>query len=323
MPNIQTWKTSTSTFGAAERTERWNETLHRIHLPPAQAIGPLAHAHLEAEVISVTSPQGLEFTRIKASPQTLSGKLSPQPYSLWITLLQAKSFSLRHNGRTIPARRGDILFGSTGTDASLSIDSDFEMLYIKIPRSLLHHRLLNPTLLGVGYLTRDEVINHVFANFLTSVCRNLDAITEHSMRPIEVSVMEFLVSSIAPHTMIEAFGNSGKLMHYQQICDSIESQLNDPDLNLGAVAQQEGVSPRYIQKLFEMAGTNFSQFIRERRLEHCRSELVSKEHRHLSISDICFRWGFNDAAHFSRSFRHQYGQSPRACRQAQLPELPH
>jgi AraC-like DNA-binding protein len=37
-----------------------------------------------------------------------------------------------------------------------------------------------------------------------------------------------------------------------------------------------------------------------------------------SISDICFRWGFNDAAHFSRSFRADYGMTPRAFRQERL-----
>jgi AraC-like DNA-binding protein len=36
----------------------------------------------------------------------------------------------------------------------------------------------------------------------------------------------------------------------------------------------------------------------------------------LSISQICFRWGFNDSAHFSRAFRNQFGLSPREHRRA-------
>ena len=53
---------------------------------------------------------------------------------------------------------------------------------------------------------------------------------------------------------------------------------------------------RYIQKLFQQAGMSFSQYVRRRRLEHCYADLGSLAHRNLSISDICFRWGFNDAA---------------------------
>jgi AraC-like DNA-binding protein len=37
----------------------------------------------------------------------------------------------------------------------------------------------------------------------------------------------------------------------------------------------------------------------------------------LSISEICFRWGFNGSAHFSRSFKERYGVSPRDYRKGQ------
>ena len=56
--------------------------------------------------------------------------------------------------------------------------------------------------------------------------------------------------------------------------------------------------------------------MRRRRLERAREDLANPLYSHLSISDVCFRWGFNDAAHFSRSFRDQFGLSPRDHRQA-------
>nr|WP_246657492.1 helix-turn-helix domain-containing protein [Cohaesibacter sp. CAU 1516] len=33
-----------------------------------------------------------------------------------------------------------------------------------------------------------------------------------------------------------------------------------------------------------------------------------------TITEIAFRWGFNDAAHFSRSFRRCYGEAARVFR---------
>ena len=36
------------------------------------------------------------------------------------------------------------------------------------------------------------------------------------------------------------------------------------------------------------------------------------------ITEIAFRWGFNDSAHFSKAFRAEFGQSPRAYRALHL-----
>ncbi|MEV8610809.1 helix-turn-helix domain-containing protein [Amycolatopsis sp. NPDC051373] len=38
------------------------------------------------------------------------------------------------------------------------------------------------------------------------------------------------------------------------------------------------------------------------------------QHRHVPIAAIGRRWGFSDAAHFSRLFRSTYGRSPREYR---------
>jgi AraC-like DNA-binding protein len=103
--------------------------------------------------------------------------------------------------------------------------------------------------------------------------------------------------------------------HLQRLCQTIETLLPDPDLSLRRVADEEGVSPRYVQKLFASADETFSHYLRSRRLERCRTDLASPQHARLSISEICFRWGFNGSAHFSRAFRDQYGVSPREFRQ--------
>jgi AraC-like DNA-binding protein len=102
----------------------------------------------------------------------------------------------------------------------------------------------------------------------------------------------------------------------QRLCQTIETLLPDPDLSLRRVADEEGVSPRYVQKLFASANETFSHYLRSRRLERCRIDLASPQHARLSISEICFRWGFNGSAHFSRAFREQYGRSPREFRNA-------
>ncbi|WP_136161700.1 helix-turn-helix domain-containing protein [Sphingomonas flavalba] len=94
----------------------------------------------------------------------------------------------------------------------------------------------------------------------------------------------------------------------------IDARLADPELSPARIARGCGISVRRLHRAF--AGTEWSvcSWIRHCRLEACRRDLLDPTLAGLSIIQIAFRWGFNDAAHFSRSFREAYGASPREHR---------
>ena len=71
--------------------------------------------------------------------------------------------------------------------------------------------------------------------------------------------------------------------------------------------------------LFEAEGVSVSRWIRERRLERCRSALVDPRWRGETVTTIGMRWGLTDAAHFSRLFRETYGCTPTEYRRLDLP----
>ncbi len=119
----------------------------------------------------------------------------------------------------------------------------------------------------------------------------------------------------------EAVGIGTQPALLQRIYDAIERKLGDPDITPARIAQIEGISERYLQKLFECSGDNFTHYLRERRLQRCWAELGNPSEAHRSVSDIAFGCGFSDAAHFSRSFRDRFGVSPRAFRQQQAERL--
>ena len=84
----------------------------------------------------------------------------------------------------------------------------------------------------------------------------------------------------------------------------VAANLEDIDLGPKSIAAALGISVRSLHLLFSRRGTTVSRCIMERRLERCRSDLVMKPHA--SITEIAFRWGFSDVAHFSRAFRRRY-----------------
>lgn len=308
------WKYSTESFNGEEREQIWSQALHRAFLPATRLKD---RAGFHGNISTVVSPSGIEFSRVAASAQTLSGACVSQQPCLWLALPVKGAFHLKTGSEdSVDLEAGDILYGPTGRDATLDLPDDFVMLYIRIPQNLLNTRLINlQNLPPVGMLTAKEAVNRIFSGLLHSIVDDLEELTVEHIRPIEIALSEFVISSLAAQSPMGCFDQAGA-SNFRRICDAIEEQLGDGDLTLQQIAQQLRMSSRYIQKLFQQAGTSFSQYLRTRRLEHCRADLASTAHKNLSISEICFRWGFNDAAHFSRSFRADFGMSPRGFRQS-------
>jgi AraC-like DNA-binding protein len=103
-----------------------------------------------------------------------------------------------------------------------------------------------------------------------------------------------------------------------QIREAIHSRLRDPELSLRSLAQDLGLSTRYVQMIFDASDASISRYIRTQRLEGCRRELEDPAWREHSVTGIAFRWGFNSAAHFCRVFHAHYGTSPSRFREQAL-----
>jgi AraC-like DNA-binding protein len=68
------------------------------------------------------------------------------------------------------------------------------------------------------------------------------------------------------------------------------------------MAARHANSPRYVQMLFEEAGTTFSEFVLERRLGAAREMLFSPRYTGWSIAAIALEVGFGDLSHFKRRY---------------------
>ena len=94
----------------------------------------------------------------------------------------------------------------------------------------------------------------------------------------------------------------------------IEQRLADPTLSPGMIAAAHHVSVRYLYKLFETQPAGVAGWIRRRRLERCRRDLLDPALRAQPVGVIAARWGLTEPAHFSRLFRAAYGVPPVAYR---------
>jgi AraC-like DNA-binding protein len=107
-----------------------------------------------------------------------------------------------------------------------------------------------------------------------------------------------------------AAGRGVRAARLRAIREDIAAHLADPALSVAAVAQRQGVSPRYVGMLFDGCGTTFSGFVLEQRLARARQMLVDRRHAHHAIGAIATACGFGDVSYFNRSFRRAFGATP-------------
>lgn len=223
---------------------------------------------------------------------------------------------IEQDDRQAHLRPGDLAIYDTSRPYRISFSDDFRMTVAMFPRSLVRLPEQKMASLTAVRLAGDTGLGALIAPLMTGLSSQL-----RSTRPVIAThlgdAVVDLVTAAFAQQMQRSIDPGSAAAHrtvVEQVRRFIDERLHDPNLTSRMVADAHFVSVRYLQKVFESEGTSVSSLIRTRRLERCRRDLADPACQHLSIAQIGGRWGFPDAAHFSRLFRSTYGQSPREYR---------
>ena len=96
----------------------------------------------------------------------------------------------------------------------------------------------------------------------------------------------------------------------------VRARLPEPGLGPVSIARAFSISVRALHALFEDADASVAALVRNERLARCLEDLRRRNGG--SVTDIAFRWGFCDAAHFSRVFKREFGVTPSEVRHEAL-----
>ena len=229
-----------------------------------------------------------------------------------ITQLEGvRSYSQNH--RVVILNPGD----STLIDSALPWSSDClgdcARLYLRAPHWLVENRLRVTTLPIAHRISGTSPLGATLFHLANSLYRE----AEH-LSPQEATAMIEAYFDIWSACIVHREAQSGDARGQAELCSRIENfieeHLTDPVLNPATVAAAAHLSVRHLHRLFARRGCTLGNRIRQRRLERCRRDLADPRFRERTITEIAFYWGFSESAHFSRSFKKQFGISPRAFR---------
>jgi acetamidase/formamidase/AraC-like DNA-binding protein len=304
---------TTNAYPKEQRRDAWRFALQRVSLRLDEA-----DEGLYGELIHFKSGVGIDFLRLTGTAQSWTIDFSDQQGNFWLSLLLDGTAQLLSGDERLDLSDGDIVCGRGDAIARHIFTGDNRSLLVRVPQTLLTSRLKAPLPERPRRIGTEAGAAHVFSGMLRSLADTIGEISTDQARPVELALPEFLLTSLLDNAPPKAFGGAAGMRAalLERIFQTIEIRLSDPDLNYQQVAAEHGISPRYLQKLFESIDDSFGHYVKVRRLERCRLDLRSPLHVQKSISDILFQWGFNDSASFSRAFRDQYGMSPREYRKA-------
>ncbi|SDS87653.1 acetamidase/formamidase family protein [Bradyrhizobium canariense] len=310
---------TSESYSENDRIEAWQDVLGGFGLRSA----PMSAKHGEhATALSRASLDGVALMRFAAGPQVFSPL--PRRADLPIALMPAEDGAVLKTGgspQTVPA--GRIILLPRQSDWHVTFHRDMRAIVLSVTAESFGGRKISLPECRDAIIVASGGLADVLRSTLEAASESLENLSSDAWNAIRLSLAEMLLTlsrqklSTAPDTV--GIGTQAALLH--RIYDAIERKLGDPDITPARIAQMEGISERYLQKLFEGTGDNFTHYLRERRLQRCWADLANAAEAHRSVSEIAFSCGFSDAAHFSRSFRDRFGLSPRAFRQQEIKRL--
>ncbi len=309
---------STKSIAPRERVDWLREVICREYAN-VELTSP-AHGDLSQDLIIY--PWGaLQLSTIQST--AISLQRSPgEPHlnrqdAYFAVILLSGGYRMEQNGREVLLQPGDMTLYDATRPHRVHCPGEFAKLILSIPRTVLRDRVAGIDRCTALHISGTNGIGFVAANFLRSCATHADQLQAREFFTLSDQALDLLTLAITSVCPVDFNLSRSRSVSINGIKTFIEQNLRDVDLDTSLITRQTGLSARYINSLFEDEGTSLMRYVWKRRLENCRKDMQNPVYAGHRLTDIAFRWGFNDATHFSRAFKQQFGCSPREFRRVQ------
>lgn len=270
--------------------------------------------HLEVGGVHINdlrfTPHSVERTKELINVQ------DPPYYKL--SLVVQGGVTLHQEGRSAQTSAGDLVLCETDRPYQLDVHGRHaRMAILMFPKELLELPQLTGATLTAVTVRGTSGLGRIVSAYLRQLVDDLDQVCTsagHRLVGCAIDLVEALLTEEIVGTD-RAVSRQAELT--QKAIAYIDGHLGDADLAPSTVAAGLFISQRQMHRVFALQGLTVAGYIRTARLKNCRRDLADPILADLTVAELAAKWGFSDAAHFSRTFKAQYGCAPSALRQGQ------
>jgi AraC-like DNA-binding protein len=305
--------------GIPQRLDCWAEILASTHVafdvtPTAQTTAAFAGAVTRRaldDLMLVHSPASP--VRGRRTPALVgSDGASPHEHILGFQFVWKGVERVREGGRELMLNPGDIVLWDGLEPTDVEIVKPFYKRTLMFPRERalsvcprLRELRSMPPLAG-------SASARLLVRYMNAIALELPTLEASAAAAAATAALELLRAAVEPGLPTGRAAERTALR--AEIRRYVRAHLQEPGLGPVSIARAFSISVRALHALFEDADASVAVLVRNERLARCLEDL--RQRNGGSVTDIAFRWGFCDAAHFSRVFKREFGLTPSEVRHA-------
>jgi len=167
--------------------------------------------------------------------------------------------------------------------------------------------------------TKKNPSHKLFASILNTTFKFLHTLPLEEHELVIDGIFSFLRPVFNEQRLLTQVQLTHPLEVLKQRADRIiEVRFKEKNLRLTDIAQELGVSVRYLSEAYKHAGTTALKALMQHRLQRANVMLREGHCRELSIREISSITGFACLSHFSRAFKEEYGLTPTEARTEEI-----
>lgn len=316
--SFATVRFSTADLPENMRVATWRE--HYGHTVLRADIEPADDASLDATVASRALP-GLQlvsgrFTAariIRTREMIVDGN-----DDLSLLVNQSGNVTVYARGREVTLRENDAVLISSGEAVVFDRRSFGQSIAIRIPSSMLSPAVVDVDDAIMRHIPRDTAALKLLTSYSNTLLGDDHTVGTPALRHhVATHVHDLVALALGATREAADVANSRGVgaARLRAAKTYIIGNINRRDISIGSVALRLGVTPRYLQRLFESDGTTFSAFLLGRRLARAHRMLSEPQSVQRQVSAIAYDAGFGDLSYFNRCFRRLYGATPMEIRE--------